>query len=308
MDWGIAVNVHERYPHTVKLANQANTAGMSYIWIVDFPAPRFAPAVAVKIASMTSSRIGIGLLPSSIYEPEYVVRFVETLTIEFGNRFDLLIGPGDKEALGAIGKKNWVPSEIVKKTVDSALIIKHELEKLDIDCPVWLAAQGPKMIAESRKVDGVLLNLTDPAMVKWASEILGKRDTSFRVGVFSPTKITESSTDSPPNDFLYSAAIVALGASKSLMHQLGIKDTIQSARKIYSEDNELSSKVLDEIGVDNLLKWGFFLTPEGLVHSLHQLEEIGIDTVIFGPPISHSKSSVNLLLRAFRIYKETKNQ
>ncbi len=308
MEWGVAVNVHESYQRTIELANQVNTAGMSYIWVVDFPAPRFAPAVAVKIASMTSSsRIGIGLLPSLIYEPEYVVRFAETLTHEFGERFDLLIGPGDREALGAIGKKNWAPGKVVNKTVDNAVRIRHALDELDITCPVWLAAQGPRMIAESKKLDGVLLNLTDPTMVKWALEILHERDTSFRVGIFSPTKITDSPIDPPPNDFLYSAATVALGASHSLMQEFGIKDSIQSARQIYSNDSGLSPNVLDEIGLDNLLRWGFFATPEGLVHSLYQLEEIGVDTTIFGPPISHSQSSINLLLKAFKNYKGAKD-
>ncbi|MDF1538815.1 MAG: hypothetical protein P1Q69_07930 [Candidatus Thorarchaeota archaeon] len=307
MKWGVAVNVHEQYQQTIELASLADAAELNYIWIVDFPAPRFAPAIAAKIASMTgSSRIGIGLLPSLIYEPDYVVRFAETLATEFGERFDLLIGPGDKEALGTIGKKEWVPGKVARKTVDNALKIKHGLEILDIDCPVWLAAQGPKMIAKSMELDGVLLNLTDSQMIKWALNILDERSTSFRVGIFSPTKLTKVE-DTPSSDFLYSAAIVALGASQPLMQHLGFEDVIQSARQIYSNYNKLSPRVLEEIGVENLLKWGFFSTPDKLVQSINQLGEIGVDTTIFGPPISHTKESVNLLLTAFGIYRDSKD-
>ncbi|MFW9847817.1 MAG: hypothetical protein ACFFF4_01690 [Candidatus Thorarchaeota archaeon] len=306
MKWGIALNVHEKYEQTITISSQSDIAEIDYIWVVDFPAPRFAPSIAVKIASMTSRpRVGIGLLPSLIYSSEYIVRFVETLTNEFGNRFDILIGPGDKEALRSVGKKQWVPSKIVTETIGAAQSIKHTLNELGISCPVWVAAQGPRMIVESKKVDGVLLNLTDVSMVKWALEILGERDSKFRVGIFSPTKMTQSYSSVPPNDFLYSTAIVALGASRALMDRFDIKDSIESARRMYSEQEELSSEILEKIGIEHLLRWGFYSTPGNLVEAIGPLKESGVDTIIFGPPNSHSKSSAKLLLDAFQLYKET---
>ncbi|MHA2423228.1 MAG: LLM class flavin-dependent oxidoreductase [Candidatus Thorarchaeota archaeon] len=305
MKWGISVNVHEKFQQTIEIASQSDATGIDYIWVVDFPVPRFAPTMAVKIASMTTtSRIGIGLLPAFVYDPEYIIRFVETLVNEFGNRFDILIGPGDKEALRAIGKRDWVPSRVVDQTISSAVQIKNSLEEMDINCPVWLAAQGPRMIAESKKVDGVLLNLTDFHMAKWATSIIGKHDRSFRLGLFSPTMITQSSTDSPPNEFLYSAAIVALGASRSLLQQFDIEGEICSARQAYSESNGLSPIVLERIGENILRRWGFFLTPEDLILSIRALAKIDVDTVVFGPPISHSVSSFKLLLKAFNIYQD----
>ncbi len=305
MKWGIALNVHEKYEQTISISAQSDIAEIDYIWVVDFPAPRFAPSIAVKIASMTSrSRIGIGLLPSVIYSPEYIVRFVETLTNEFGDRFDILIGPGDKDALSSVGKKQWVPSKIVTETIGGAQSIKHTLNELGISCPVWVAAQGPRMIVESKKVDGVLLNLTDVSMVKWALEILGDRDSKFRIGIFSPTKITESYSAVPPNDFLFSAAIVALGASRALMDRFDIKDSIESARRMFSEQKELSPKILEKIGIDHLLRWGFYSTPGNLVEAIDPLKKSGVDTIIFGPPVSHSKSSTKLLLDAFHQFKD----
>ncbi len=304
MDWGVAVNVHENYHQTIEIANALDSSGVDYIWIVDFPAPRFAPSMAVKIASMTSSsRIGIGLLPASIYDTDYIVRFTETLVTEFGERFDLLIGPGDRSALKAVGLGEWVPKRIVEKTVNSGLKIKEILQARGIECPVWLAAQGPKMIAESKKLDGVLLNLTDSDMIKWAISLTGKGDSSFKIGIFTPTKLADTSEKAPSSDFLFSAAIVALGASRAILREFNLEDEISDARREFRKHGVMNSQVLNRISMETLLRWGIFETVEKLVERMSVLDHLNVDLSVFGPPVSHSMKSIKLLMNALSDYR-----
>lgn len=304
---GVAINVHEDYIRTVEISNELDTSHVDYVWIVDFPAPRFAPAIAAKIATVTSyPRIGIGLLPALIYDTDYIVRFTETLVNEFGERFDLLIGPGDRPALKTIGIDGWIPKQVVEKTVDSGRTIKARLQDLGIGCPIWLAAQGPIMIRESEKLDGVLLNLIDREMVKWATSLIARKNSSFRTGVFTPTKIVENPS-TPSNDFLISAAIVALGASKSLLRGFDLEHTIIEARKELRLQNEMNSHVLEKIGLKTLLRWGIFDNPDMLVERVSELENLNIDLTVFGPPISHSRSSMNLLITALDMIRMVKS-
>jgi hypothetical protein len=221
---------------------------------------------------------------------------------EFGERFDLLIGPGDKNAIQSAGIRKWIPKHVVDKTIDLAVTVKEQFLENGIRCPVWLASQGPRMILESTKVDGVLLNLIDSELVKWALEIMNKKPL-FKVGLFTPTKLADSPKSKPSKDILFSAAIVALGASKVLLEKMGLVEEIERARKLHREQGSLSQEVIDEIGVENLLRWGLFSNPKGIVETILNLEKIGIDTIIFGPPVSHDMSSIKMLLEAYEIQK-----
>jgi hypothetical protein len=295
LNLGVAINVHESFRDTLEIATLLDKAGIDQLWIVDFPAPRYAPPIASKIASITSCKIGIGLLSPILYDSSHIIRWIESLIGEHGKRFDLLIGPGDKSALRRIGMRNWVPNEIATRTITEAVRIREVAIEKEMDCDILLGAQGPRMIRESIRLDGVLLNLSEPEMIQRAHGLLDVLPKSFRFGVFFPSEVLDSATQGPSLELQYSAAIVALGAPNSLLQEFDMLDEIESARDLLRLKPRLDSEVIQAIGLDKLKKWGISLTPDRLVDYLSGLMKIGVSSVIFGPPISHKKASVKLL-------------
>jgi hypothetical protein len=298
LNLGVAINVHEPFQDTLEIATLLDRAGINHLWIVDFPAPRYAPPIASKIASITSCRIGIGLLSPILYDSSQIVRWIDSLTKEYGKRFDLLIGPGDRSALKRIGMRNWVPNDVATHTIAEAVRIRELVHEEGMDCDVMLGAQGPRMIRESAKLDGVLLNLSEPEMIRWAHRLLDAQPEPFKFGVFAPAEVLDSQATSPSLDLQYSAAIVALGAPNSLLQEFDMLDRIEFARNLVRVKPRLDSEVLRTIGLDNLKKWGISMTSEELGDYLSRLKNANVNSLILGPPISHSKDSIRLLAKA----------
>lgn len=298
MNLGVAINVHEPFQDTLEIATLLDRAGIDQLWIVDFPAPRYAPPVASKIASITSCRIGIGLLSPILYDSSQIIRWIDSLITEHGKRFDLLIGPGDRSALKRIGVQNWVPNNVATHTITEAVRIRELALQKEMDCNVLLGAQGPRMIRESVRLDGVLLNLSEPEMIQWAHRLLDILPESFRFGMFSPAEILDSQTHGPSLELQYSAAIVALGAPNSLLQEFDMLGEIESARNLMRLKTRLDSEVLQTIGLENLKKWGISVSSKELGDYLSKLENEHVNSLILGPPISHSKDSIRLLAKA----------
>lgn len=296
MKLSIAINVHESYQDTIALATTFDREGFDQIWIVDFPAPRYAPPIAAEIASMTKLRIGIGLISSQIYDSDYVIRWLETLVEEFGYRFDLLVGPGDKLSLERIGLKKWIPKQVASHTIEVTRRIRKRVLEADLRCSVILGAQGPRMIRESSSFDGVLLNLSDTAMITWAKDIMRQTSDDFDFGVFVPTEIVRESDGIPSLEFRYAAAVIALGAPKALLKEFNIERSVEAARRIRHVKGKLNDQVLNALGTEMIQRWGLHTTPNKVNGYVTQLACLGVKSLVFGPPLSNNIESAKLLV------------
>ncbi len=184
MEWGIAINLRELVSEIVEKAVAADQGGIDTIWVTDFPATRLSPVLASTIAQNTKNcRIGVGLLSPLIYSPAHILQMMTTLIEMHGERFDLLLGPGDRPKLRDIGVEYGDISTLVERMRDSVTTVREGLKEYDAT-RVFLGAQGQKMIEASTCSNGVLLNYSDSEMIQWAITTLGKRPQSFKIGVF----------------------------------------------------------------------------------------------------------------------------
>ena len=127
MKWGIALNVRDTISETIVKAQIADKGGIDEIWVTDFPALRYAPTVAAAIAERTNDcRIGVGLVSPLLYSSSHILQFMNTLIESHGERFDLLLGPGDRFALESIGI-SLTPKEILEKIKTALNTIKSGL-------------------------------------------------------------------------------------------------------------------------------------------------------------------------------------
>ncbi|MHA1576972.1 MAG: LLM class flavin-dependent oxidoreductase [Candidatus Thorarchaeota archaeon] len=298
MRWELGVNVAQSVTETIQTSINAAKGGVDQLWVIDFPSPYHAFGLAANIATEIKTRIGLGLVSPLLYRPTQIAQAVETLVESFGDRFDLLVGVGDRSQLRNIGIEYGEIGTLVSRMINSVREIKSILKEKSIETPILLAAQGPKMIKASIETDGIVLNFTDPIMIEWALQSLGKRPSNFRVGVFPPTSIVSSSDVSPSDDFRFSAAIVALGLSRKVSKKFNLDSILNPLKLLAKEKGKVTINIVDQLENHILLKFGLHTTPSEVAEYSQKVKELGVDHIIFGPPVNQMKGGISALIKA----------
>jgi len=301
MEWGIAINLREHVSEIIEKAVVADQGGIDSIWITDFPATRLSPILASAVAKNTENcRIGVGLLSPLIYSSSHILQFMTTLIENHGDRFDLLLGPGDRTKLRDIGVDYGEISTLVKRMTESVTTIREGLAEHN-GLRIFMGAQGPKMIEASISSDGVLLNYSDSQMIQWAISLLERKPKDFKIGVFPPTLIGSSKSCNEHMGIKTSAAVVALGLSPSIMRKFGLEDYIQPViekmKKIGVNDDivqMIDQKILDRFSICG--------SVETNLEHLAILDEMGVEIVVYGPPQGATLKGVARLVDAKREY------
>jgi alkanesulfonate monooxygenase SsuD/methylene tetrahydromethanopterin reductase-like flavin-dependent oxidoreductase (luciferase family) len=296
--WGIALNLRDSVPEIVEKAIIADTGGMDSVWITDFPAVRLSPILASVIARATKRiRIGVGLLSPFIYPSEQIVQFISTLINYHGDRFDLLIGPGDKTRLSDIGIALGSGRLIVRKMAEALVRIRNSLSD-NGSCHVFLAAQGKKMIETSVVSDGVILNFSDLQMIKWAITELGEVPDTFEIGVFPPTLIVDSAQNARPYSIQASAGVVALGMSSSMMSRFGLRESLHHAQALQKVRGKIDDEIISLIEDSVTDRFCLCDDMEGICNRVRSYEDLGVRSVVFGPPQGSTLDGSNQLVQA----------
>ena len=298
MRWGLGVNVMQTAAETLHTCIIAEKGGMDELWIIDFPSPYHAFGLASYIAAKTKTKIGIGLVSPLLYRPTQIAQAIETLVEQFGNRFELLVGVGDRHQLSNIGIEYGDVGTLVSRLVKSIHEIKSILDEKSIECPILLGAQGPKMIKASTEADGVLLNFTDPLMIEWALQILSERSEDFKVGVFPPTSVFPDIDTSLPIEFKFSAAVVALGINQTISKRFGLDASLSEPKATVRKERKLTKDTVDTIDEKTLRRFGLHATPEGVIDYIQKIETLGVDHIVFGPPLNRMADGLTALLKA----------
>ncbi|MHA2425701.1 MAG: LLM class flavin-dependent oxidoreductase [Candidatus Thorarchaeota archaeon] len=299
MRWGVALNVRDRIEETIRKAEIADEGGIDQVWVTDFPAIRYAPTVAAAIAERTTScRIGVGLVSPLLYSSTHIVQFMSTLVDSFGERFDLLLGPGDKHALTSVGV-SYSAKIMVDKTMSALEKIKLGLSDTGHSSSVIVGAQGPRMIRASLKADGVLLNYSDLEMVEWAiSQFEREVPEKFQLGLFPPAFVGDCQDIVNNQGISFSAAMVAIGLSNKVSEAFGLQDQTKSARNLVKQRGRIDIEVVELLGKEILQRFAFCGTIEQLADYINDLEKLGISSVVFGPPQGIRKNGVKVLVEA----------
>lgn len=302
MEWGIAINLRESVSEIVEKAVIADQGGIHTIWLTDFPATRFSPALASVVAeSTTNCRLGVGLLSPLIYSPSHIVQMMTTLIETYGERFDLLLGPGDRTKLEEIGISYGQISTLVDRMTKSVTSIGEGLSDFK-DCRIFVGAQGPKMLEASTCADGVLLNYSDPEMIQWAISILERRPDNFMIGVFPPSLIGTTKICEENVSIKTSAAVVALGVSRSILKKFGLLQELQPVRSMLKREG-LTEKVVEMIDQKILERFSFCGNNKSISKRLADYQELGVDMIVFGPPQGATLGGINSLVRVKSNFK-----
>lgn len=295
MKWGVALNVSEPVKQTVEHAILLEKAGIDQLWISDFPADRYAPAVAAAVAQGTSAcTIGVGLISPYLYDVKHIAQSIATLAERYGPRFMLLMGPGDRFALGRVGVTLPSGSVVVKRMERAASEVKHLLEDAGVNCPILLGAQGPKMMEASKSTDGVLLNYADLKMADWAMGHFKEAPDDFIMGLFPPTYL---SPDAEPGHkaIRYASAMVALGLARSLQDEFCLREEIAPVSDSLAEKGRITTEMVNQLSTNTLSKFGLAMNGEQLCDFMHEAMRRGFDLVVLGPPLCMDPDAIRYL-------------
>jgi len=299
VNYGLGVNVNETTKEIVKKSVQAEQLGLHFVWVSDVPAQRYAFTVASAIAANTKKiQIGVGLLSTFLYTPEQVAGGFFTLVEAYGDRFELCIGPGDRDQLKRVGIPLFHPQGIPNFVLDSKKKIEKRLKENKVEGKVWLGAQGPKMLEIAKFFDGVLLNYASPVLIQWAMNKIGRVNKErFYLGVYAPSYIY-SSLDNEVYALLHMAsAVVALSAPKIVLKKLGMYQKIIAVKKKLEAGSNMKS-VLAEIPSEVVDWFSIYKPAEKLDSYIFEVSRLGIEHIVFSYPQNYSEETIRELAHA----------
>ncbi len=299
MKYGLGVNVNETTTEVVKKSIQAEQLGLDYVWVSDIPPQRYPFTVASAVASGTRKlRIGVGLLSCFLYTPKQIADGFVTLVEAYGNRFELLLGPGDKEQLQRVGVQLLYSKGIDKYILNSRMKIEKLLQKSKIHGKIWLGAQGPKILGIAHSFDGVFLNYASLELVKWATSLAQTRHKKeFQIGVYAPSYVYSSLNEKVKRFLRYASAVVAMGSPDFALKTLGIKEKIAGwKRKLESNDN--MAFIFDDISPEIVEAFSIHKSVEELKSYVTKMSDLGVKHMVFSYPQGSSRKTIEDLAQA----------
>jgi probable F420-dependent oxidoreductase len=194
----------------VELTRLAESSGFDYAWLFDSHVlwQEVYPIFTLMAAATRSIRIGPCVTNPATRDPTVTASVLATLNQISGGRMVLGMGRGDS-AQRVLGRK---PVTVERMESDCRVI--RELaagREAEVDgrpvrikwasgeLPVWIAGYGPKALrAAGRVADGVIIQLADPAIIRWCLRFVregaqeaGRDPDSIQVQAAAPTFVSD---------------------------------------------------------------------------------------------------------------------
>ncbi|MGP8009266.1 MAG: TIGR03842 family LLM class F420-dependent oxidoreductase [Acidimicrobiales bacterium] len=183
MNFGLVAQTNAPARRVIELAQRAEDAGFSHFWTFDSCVLWEEPFVIYSQILSATSSIMVGPMVTNPITRDWTVTasLFATLNEMFGPRTICGIGRGDS----ALRVTGGTPASLA--TLSSCMGVIKELVEgreatlndrsvkipwvKDGQLDVWMAAYGPKALAlAGSRADGLILQLADPFIVKWAIE------------------------------------------------------------------------------------------------------------------------------------------
>ena len=313
----------------LKIASYAKTAeeeGCEYVWITDhFNNRDVYSTIAVLALSTNKIRIGAGVTNPYTRHPVITASNIASVNEISGGRAVLGIGPGDKLTFDALGIESSKPLTAIKETVAAVKellagkrmsfdgeILKIKNAKLDfadpkktgvdMNIPVYIGAQGPKMLETAGAVgDGVLINGSHPddfkaavPLIKKGAESTGRNIKDIDVAAYTCFSIDEDA-EKAINAAKPVAAFIIAGAPDTVLERHGIPpENKKEIADVIAEGSfkELSALVTDKM-IDKFAIAGDF---DICLKKAKELESSGVTQLVAGSPLgSNKEKSIKLI-------------
>jgi probable F420-dependent oxidoreductase len=212
VEFGLVAQTNAPAKRVVELAQRAEDAGFTHFWTFDSCVLWEEPFVIYSQILSATSTIIVGPMVTNPITRDWTVTasLFATLNEMFGPRTICGIGRGDS----ALRVTGGTPASLATLSLCMGVIkdLAEGRETIVNDRPVkipwveegqldvWMAAYGPKALAlAGAKADGLILQLADPFVVKWAIDTAraardeaGRGAESYKVCVAAPAYVGEN--------------------------------------------------------------------------------------------------------------------
>lgn len=320
VEFGIEFVPRDLYWKTTFYAIQAEKIGFDCLWITDHFNNRNV-YVSLAIASAYTERIkfGPGVTNPYLVHPVVTAQAVATLNEIAPGRVVCGLGVGDRTTLQMVNIKQTKPLSTIRESVYiirevtsgrmlemQGAIFKVSGAKLNFKVanpiPIFIGAQGPKMLALAAEVgDGVLINASHPKdienamkFIREGAEKAGKEVKGLSISAYTSFSIA-SSYEKAFKAVVPVVAYIVAGSPEIILERHGIS-------------TELSNKIRDAIvhgrwkeafsHVDNSMVEAFSIcgTPEICIEKIDKLVKVGANQIVAGSPIGpNMRKSINMM-------------
>ncbi|MDO5826366.1 MAG: 5,10-methylenetetrahydromethanopterin reductase [Methanosphaera sp.] len=314
MKFSLELLPNEPIDNLLELIGIAEDIGFENVWITDHYNNKNVFEILALAARETSTiHMGSGVSNPFIRNPVTIAQATTTLDEISNGRALLGIGPGDKATMNTLGIK-W--NKPLSAVADAVKLIRDVMDgkevkngarltgtsKVQDNIPIYVGAQGPKMLELSGKIaDGSLVNASSPKDFEHAMPLIRKGisnsanpDKDFNFAAYTACSVDEDKLAAFNQTKIVVAFIIA-GAPEVVLNRHGISLESAGMIKEYLSKNDFKSAVatVDEDMVNAFSVWG---TPSQINDKIEVLESMGVNEFVVGSPIGKDRvKSLKLL-------------
>jgi 5,10-methylenetetrahydromethanopterin reductase len=294
---------HPKFPPETlaDYARRAEAAGFDELWLWDDCfLPGALTSAAIALSATRTLKVGIGLLPATVYNPLFAAMEITTLARAFPGRILPGYGHGVGSWMAQIGAAPKSSLRAMEETVTAVrrllggemVTIHGEQVKLDrvqmtltpaAVPPLYVGGMRAKTLRLAGKVgDGTILTgMSSSAYVRWAREQIraGMAEsgrTQHRVVAYLDVKVN------PDGESARAAARRSLAArlpwADSQVNALGIADEVAAWIQKYGAEGAAAQ--MPDAWLDAFAAAG---TPDQAADAIHRIIDAGADSVVFQP-------------------------
>ena len=318
--FGIEFVPREAYWKTIYYAIQAEKKGFNYLWITDHFNNRNV-YVTLTAAAIYTHKItfGPGVTNPYLVNPVFTAQAIASLNEIAPDRVVLGIGAGDKTTLDSVGVEMRKPLTAVQECIEiiggitSGKSVVFEVKvfratgakflfKPRGKIPIYVGAQGPKMLAMAGRIgDGVLINACHPKDINYAVDCVKKgvseaekELTDVDVAAYTSFSVHEDPKKAAKAAVPVVSFIVAGSPSVVLeRHGIDLKEAEKIREALKANQwgqafGSVSPKMIEAFSVCG--------TPDMCIERITQLLKSGISQFVVGSPVGPKvREAINLI-------------
>lgn len=314
MKFSLELLPNEPINNLLELIKISEDIGFENVWITDHYNNKNVFEILALAAHETSTiHMGSGVSNPFIRNPVTIAQATTTLDEISNGRALLGIGPGDKATMNTLGIKWNKPLSTVEGAVTLIRDVMDGKEvkngakltgtsKVQDKIPIYVGAQGPKMLELSGKIaDGSLVNASSPKDFEQAIPLIKKglsnstnSKKKFNFAAYTACSVDEDNMVAFNQTKIVVAFIIA-GSPEVVLNRHGINIEAAKMIKEYLSNNDFKQAVnaVDEDMVNAFSVWG---SPSQINDKIEVLQDMGVNEFVVGSPIGKDRiKSLKLL-------------
>ncbi len=298
----------------IKLIKIAEDINFDNVWITDHYNNRDVFEVLSLASYETSTiRMGSGVSNPYVRNPVTIAAASATLDEISNGRALVGVGPGDKATMETLNLTWQKPISTVQKAIRNVrtLLNNEQLESgavlsgiktVQDTIPIYMAAQGPKMLEASGVVaDGTLINASNPKDFEIAVPLIKKgleksevKNSDFNFAAYTACSIDED-INTAYNQARIVVAYIIAGAPDIVLerHDISTDAGSEIKKALAAYDFKKAASLTSNDMVNAFSVCG---TPEVINTKIEELESLGVNEFVVGSPIGKDRvKSLKLL-------------